>query len=70
MIIYLRIVHKEIERFVGTNKGLVSILMCTIFPLEMEKDYWNHAITGLLSAVNWLSRISKDLTKRYSINWD
>jgi hypothetical protein len=36
----------------------------------MEKDYWKHVINGLLSAVNWLSQMSKDLTRRNSVNWD
>ena len=59
-----------------TNPKLLSFiqqyahLLCIIFQLEMENDYWKHAINGLLSAVNWLSRIPKNFTKRYSINWD
>src|SRR5690242_11416638 len=59
-----------------TNPKLLSFiqqyahLMCTIFQLQMENDYWKHAIYGLLSAVNWLLRMPKDLMKRYSINWE
>ncbi len=65
----------QINQYLADPKLLSFIqqhahLMCIIFQLEMEKDYWKHAMNGLLSAVNWLSRMSKDLTKRYSINWD
>jgi len=40
------------------------------FQLEMEKDYWKHVTDGLLTAIQWLSRMPKNLTRRYSINWD
>ncbi len=59
-----------------TDRKLLSFiqqyahLMCTIFQFEMEKDYWKHVINELLFVVNWLLRMSEDLTKRYSINWD
>jgi len=36
----------------------------------MEKDYWQHVTDGLLPAIKWLSRVPKNLTRRYSINWD
>jgi len=36
----------------------------------MEKGYWKHVIDELLSAVNRLLRMPKNLTRRYSINWD
>ncbi|UJR06537.1 hypothetical protein I4U23_010820 [Adineta vaga] len=44
--------------------------MCMRFQLEMEKDYWQHVTDRLLFAVQWLSRMPKNLTKRCSINWD
>ena len=45
-------------------------LMSMRFQLEMEKDYWKHVTDGLLPAIKWLSRVPKNLTRRYSINWD
>jgi hypothetical protein len=40
------------------------------FQLEMEKDYWQHVIDGLVPAIQWLSKMPKNLTRRSSINWD
>ncbi|CAF5072368.1 unnamed protein product [Rotaria sp. Silwood1] len=45
-------------------------LMCTIFQLQMDNDYWKHAINVALPVINWLSRMSKDITKRNFINWN
>jgi hypothetical protein len=45
--------------------------MCTVFQLKIEQDYWNYIANWTsMPEMNWLSEISKDVTKQNSINWD
>jgi hypothetical protein len=46
-------------------------LMCIVFQLKIEQDYWNY-IANLTTTpvVIWLLEISKDVIKQNSINWD
>jgi hypothetical protein len=68
--------RQQLEQYLSSNPKLLSFvqqyahLMSMRFQIEMEKDYWKHVIDGLLPAVKWLSRMPKNLTGRYSINWD
>jgi hypothetical protein len=67
--------YHQINKYLGNRNLLIFVqhyahLLCGIFQLEMEMDYWKYTINGLLRSINWLLRMPKDLTKRYSINWD
>ena len=68
--------HQQQLRQCLSNPKLLSFvqkyahLISMSIQLEMEKDYWKHVIEGLLSAITWLAQMPKNLTKRYSINWD
>jgi len=68
--------HQNIEQWFTTFTMLQFIqqraeLMCTVFQLKIEQDYWNHrAKLTILPIMIWLLEISKDVTQQNCINWD
>ena len=62
----LHLSNTELLSFVQKRAHLMSAKL----QLELEKDYWKHVIDKLLSAIKWLSQMPKNITRRYSINWD
>lgn len=67
--------RQQLQQYLTDSELLLYVqkrahLMSMRLQLEMEKDYWIHLVDQLLSAVQWLSKMPKDLTRRYSINWD
>lgn len=67
--------RQQINQYLGVPKPLSFIqqyahLMCMIFRVGMEEDNWKYILNKLLSTIQWLLQMSKDLTKRYSINWN
>ncbi|UJR18821.1 hypothetical protein I4U23_021949 [Adineta vaga] len=46
-------------------------LMCKVYQLRIENDYWNY-INNMadMHIIIWLSKISKDVLRQNSINWD
>jgi hypothetical protein len=67
--------HVQIERLLNSFTVLEFLrqraeLVCTVVQLKIEQDYWNYIGNLNLPIVAWLSKVSKDVTKQNSINWD
>lgn len=67
--------RQQLEQYLNDSRLLSFIqqythLFCIFYQLELEKDYWKNINDKLLFAMNWLRKMSKDLTKRYLLDWN
>jgi hypothetical protein len=65
----------EIQQWL-TNAKLLQFtrqcaeLMCVVYQLKIERDYWTHVHNLGMPAMTWLSTVVKNVKQQNYINWD